>query len=175
MKFLPTALPGVLLVDIEAIEDERGFFARSFCREEFAAHGLTPDLVQCSVSWNRRKGTLRGMHFQAPPHEETKLVRCTSGAIFDVVVDLRADSAARHQWVGVELSAANRRAVYIPPGCAHGFQTLSDDSEVFYQMSEYYHAESARGVRFDDPAFGIAWPIANPIVSARDRGLPLVK
>ena len=175
MKFTPTALPGVFFVDIEAIEDDRGFFARSFCRDEFSAHGLSPELVQCSVSWNRRKGTLRGMHYQAPPHEEHKLVRCTSGAIHDVVVDLRADSPARHRWIAVELSAANRRAVYIPPGCAHGFQTLSDDSEVFYQMSEFYHSESARGVRFDDPAFGIEWPLPNPIISARDRALPLVR
>ena len=175
MKFTATMLPGVFLVDIEAKEDERGFFARSFCREEFIAQGLAGDLVQCSVSWNRRKGTLRGMHYQAPPHEETKLVRCTSGAIHDVVVDLRNDSPTHHHWVAVELSAANRRALYVPFGCAHGFQTLSDDSEVFYQMSTFYHPESARGVRFDDPAFAIEWPLPNPIVSERDRAFALVR
>jgi dTDP-4-dehydrorhamnose 3,5-epimerase len=174
VKFTPTALAGVVVVDIEPIEDERGFFARSFCREEFSAHGLAPDLVQCSVSWNRRKGTLRGMHYQIAPHEEAKLVRCTQGAIYDVVLDLRKESPTRHRWVGVELTAANRRALYIAPGCAHGFQTLADDSEVFYQMSAFYHAASARGVRFDDPAFAIAWPLPNPIVSERDRGFPLV-
>jgi dTDP-4-dehydrorhamnose 3,5-epimerase len=173
MKFLPTRLPGVCIVDLEKHGDDRGFFARSWCRREFEEHGLNPNLVQCSVSFNHKKGTLRGMHYQVTPHEEAKLVRCTRGSICDVAVDLRPTSPAFGKWTAEELTADNGRALYIPGGFAHGFQTLSDNTEVFYQMSEFYHPESARGVRWNDPAFGIIWPIPNPIISERDKNLPL--
>jgi len=173
MRFLPTKLSGVWIVELEPVEDDRGFFARSWCRREFERHGLNPQLVQCNISFNKRKGTLRGMHYQIAPHEEAKLVRCTRGAIFDAAVDLRRDSPTRKQWVGVELCAENRRALYIPEDCAHGFQTLTDDAEVFYQMSEDFHPESARGIRWNDAAVGIHWPMSNPIVSERDQALAL--
>ncbi|WP_347258888.1 dTDP-4-dehydrorhamnose 3,5-epimerase [Methylocaldum sp.] len=174
MKFASIPLRGAFVVEMEPIEDERGFFARSFCEREFAQHGLAPRVVQCNVSYNRRKGTLRGMHYSVEPHAEAKLVRCTFGAIFDVVVDLRQDSSTLNQWFGVELSAANRRMLFIPPGLAHGFQTLTNDTEVFYQMSEFYYPECARGVRWDDPRFGISWPLPDPIVSDKDRSYPLL-
>ena len=173
MKFSPTKLSGVWLVDLERREDERGFFARSWCQAEFERHGLNPRLVQCNVSFNRKRGTLRGMHYQVAPHAEAKLVRCTRGAIFDVAVDLRPESPTYRHWVGVELTAENGRALYIAEGFAHGFQTLADDSEVFYQMSEFFHPECARGLRWNDPAFGISWPSPNPIISDRDQNLPL--
>ena len=169
MKFLPTPLAGAYIVELERLEDERGFFARSFCEEEFRKHGLRPGIAQCNVSWNRRRGTLRGLHFQAIPHEEAKVVRCTRGAVWDVVVDLRDGSATRRRWHAVELSAENRRALYVPEGFAHGFQTLAEDSEVLYQMSESYYPELARGVRWDDPRLGIKWPLPDPILSERDR------
>jgi dTDP-4-dehydrorhamnose 3,5-epimerase len=169
MTFCESKLPGVFEIRIEPKSDDRGFFARSWCREEFEMHGLNPMLVQCNISFNARKGTLRGMHFQAPPLEEAKLVRCTQGAIYDVVIDLRPESPMYKQWIGVTLSAADRNMMYVPEGCAHGFLTLEDDSEVFYQMSEYYSVESARGVRWDDPAFGIAWPDSVEVISERDR------
>lgn len=172
MQFSPTDLPGVFLIGLERHEDERGFFARSFCADEFNAHGLDPRVAQCSVSRNRQKGTLRGLHYQAAPHEEAKLVRCTLGGIYDVAVDLRPDSPAFRRWAAFELSAENGLGLYVPAGVAHGFQTLADDSEVFYQISVPYRPELARGVRFDDPAFGIRWPIAEPIVNARDRTYP---
>ena len=173
MKFTPTALPGAYIVELEPVRDERGFFARSWDAEEFRRHGLAPHLSQCSVSWNDKAGTLRGMHYQAAPHGEAKLVRCTRGAIHDVIVDLRPESGTYTRWFGVELSADNRTALYIPEGLAHGFQTLRGDSEVFYQISVPYHAPSSRGVRWDDPAFGIQWP-ATPqrILSQRDRAYP---
>jgi dTDP-4-dehydrorhamnose 3,5-epimerase len=174
LKFLPTSLAGAFVVELEPIEDERGFFARSFCQNEFRSHGLDPAIAQCNVSLNRRRGTLRGLHYQAPPHEEAKLVRCTRGAICDVIVDLRHGSATRGQWFAVELSADNHRALYVPRGFAHGFQTLADDSEVLYQMSEFYRPGSERGIRWDDPAIGIQWPIADPVVSARDRAYPVL-
>ena len=174
MKFSPTKLSGVWLVDLERREDERGFFARSWCQSEFERHGLNPRLVQCNVSFNRKRGTLRGMHYQVAPHAEAKLVRCTRGAIFDVAVDLRPESPTYRHWVGVELTAENGRALYIAEGFAHGFQTLADDSEVFYQMSEFFHPECARGLRWNDPAFGISWPSPNPIISDRDQNLPLL-
>ncbi len=158
------------MVTPEPRRDERGFFARTWCREEFAAHGLNPNLVQCSISFNAKRGTLRGMHYQAMPHQEAKLVRCTRGAIYDVVLDLRPGSPTFGQWHAAELTADNRQMVYIPEGVAHGLQTLSDDTEVFYQISEFYHPESSRGVRWNDPAFGITWPISEPILSERDRG-----
>ena len=168
MNFIATGLQGVFEIQIERHCDERGFFARTWCEKEFASHDLNPKLVQCNVSFNARKGTLRGMHFQAPPHAETKLVRCTRGSIYDVVLDLRPESSTYKQWVGLTLSEENRTLVYIPEGCAHGFITLEDDTEVFYQMSEFYDPESARGVRWDDPAFGIVWPAQVEVISERD-------
>ncbi len=168
MKFEALSLAGAWLIEMERLEDDRGFFARSFCRREFEAHGLDPGVAQMNVSLNRRRGTLRGMHFQAAPREEAKVVRCTQGAIWDVIVDLRPGSPTFRQWYGAELSAQNRRSLYVPRGFAHGFQTLADDSEVLYLMSEFYHAESARGVRWNDPAFGIRWPIPDPQMSPRD-------
>ncbi|HLN81282.1 MAG TPA: dTDP-4-dehydrorhamnose 3,5-epimerase [Thermoanaerobaculia bacterium] len=172
MKFSETALPGVFLVDIEPREDERGFFARLWCRDELARHGLSTDLAQISLSFNRRKGTLRGMHYQSAPHEEVKLVRCTLGAIYDVLVDLRRGSPTFRRWISAELTAENRRTLYVPKGVAHGFQTLEDGSEVLYQISEFHHPESARGARWNDPAFGIEWPDRSPILSKRDENYP---
>jgi dTDP-4-dehydrorhamnose 3,5-epimerase len=170
VKFQRTPLAGAWTIELEEIQDERGFFARSWCAREFEQHGLNPRLVQCNVSFNRRRGTLRGMHFQAAPREEAKLVRCTAGAIYDVVVDLRRGSATYCRWFGVELDSKNRRALYVPEGLAHGFQTLMDDSEVLYQMSELYHPDLARGVRWDDARFAIEWPVSDPVISERDRG-----
>ena len=172
MKFSPTALAGACIIDIEPVPDERGFFARGWCREEFARHGLNPDLAQCSISFNKKRGTLRGMHYQAKPHEETKVVRCTRGAIYDVIVDLRPESPTFRKWIAVELSADNRRMLYVPPGFAHGFQSLVDDTEVFYQISTFYHPGSVRGVRWDDPAFGIEWPVMERVISNKDRQYP---
>ncbi|HMA34039.1 MAG TPA: dTDP-4-dehydrorhamnose 3,5-epimerase [Chloroflexia bacterium] len=173
MIFTELSLRGAFLIDPQRLEDERGFFARTWCAREFAAQGLNVHLAQCNISFNGRKGTVRGLHYQAAPHEEVKLVRCTMGAIYDVIVDLRADSPTFRRWVAVELTAANRRLVYVPAGCAHGFQTLADSTEVFYQMSEFYAPESARGVRWDDPTLAIAWPrIANRIISERDAAYP---
>ena len=172
MKFLPTPLAGAYLIELEQLDDERGFFARSFCQNEFKAHGLDPVVAQCNVSFNRKRGTLRGLHYQAAPHAEAKLVRCTRGAVWDVIVDLRKGSLTVRQWHAAELTADNRRALYIPAGFAHGFQTLADDSEVLYQMSEFYHPESARGVRWDDPTLAIRWPLKEPVMSPRDREFP---
>ena len=172
MRFTPSELPDAVIIDIEGHVDQRGLFARTFCEEEFAAAGLPTRFVQSSVSFNTRRGTLRGLHYQAGPRPEGKVVRCTRGAIQDVVVDLRPTSATFLRWVGVELTAENRRALYIPPGCAHGFQTLTDDSEVLYLMTEFYAPEMARGVRWNDPVFGIDWPIANPTMSERDATFP---
>jgi len=174
LKFLATPLAGAYLIELEQLDDERGFFARSFCQNEFKAHGLDPIVAQCNVSFNRKRGTLRGLHYQAEPHAEAKLVRCTRGAIWDVIVDLRKGSPTARKWHAVELTAENCRALYVPAGFAHGFQTLKDDTEVLYQMSEFYNAESARGVRWDDPAFGIAWPLANPILSKKDASYAFV-
>jgi dTDP-4-dehydrorhamnose 3,5-epimerase len=174
MRFTETALAGVFLVDIEPLEDERGFFARTWCAREFAQHGLASGLVQCSISYNRSAGTLRGMHYQRAPHEEAKLVRCIRGRAWDVVADLRPDSPSCRQWTAVELSADNRRMVYIPAGVAHGFQTLMPDTELFYQMSSFYEPAAAAGVRWDDPMLGIRWPLRDAIVSDRDRALPLL-
>ncbi len=168
MRFEATPLAGAVVVDVERHADARGFFGRVFCRDEFVAAGLPAEFVQASVSYNLKRGTLRGMHFQAVPREEPKLVRCTRGAIQDVIVDLRRDSTTHRRWFAVELSAENRRALYIPPGFAHGFQTLVDDCEILYQMAERYAPELARGVRWNDPAFAIQWPIADPFMSERD-------
>jgi dTDP-4-dehydrorhamnose 3,5-epimerase len=172
MRFVATPLPGAYLIDLDRIEDERGFFARTFCRDEFLDHGLNPRLVQCSLSFNGARGTLRGMHFQVAPHEEAKLVRCTAGAIFDVIVDLRPGSPTRLRWFGAELSAQNHRMLYVPEGFAHGLLTLEDNSEVFYQISEFFTPECARGFRWDDPAIAIAWPQPVRIISDRDRSYP---
>lgn len=172
MIFRETALKGAFVIEAERIEDERGFFARTWCAQEFAAHGLNQQLVQCSISFNKHKGTLRGMHYQAAPYEEAKLVRCTKGSIFDVIVDLRPHSSTYAKHLSVVLSESNHRMLYIPEGVAHGFQTLEDDTEVFYQMSQVYHAASARGVRWDDPHFMIQWPQAERVISDRDRQYP---
>jgi dTDP-4-dehydrorhamnose 3,5-epimerase len=174
MIFEATPIADAFVIVPELVEDARGAFARTFCREEFQRQGLEPLVSQCNVSVNTRRGTLRGLHYQAAPHEECKLVRCTTGAIFDVIVDLRPSSPTHRRWFGVELSATNRRALYIPRGCAHGFQSLTDGSEVLYQMSYRHHPEAARGVRWDDPAIGVTWPIAEPILNDRDRSYPLL-
>jgi dTDP-4-dehydrorhamnose 3,5-epimerase len=174
MIFTETTLPGVILVDIEPLADERGFFARAYCGDEFAANGLGPELRQCSISYNARRGTLRGLHLQAAPHEEHKLVRCTAGSILDVIVDVRSDSPQYRRWVSIELTAQNRRAVFIPPGFAHGFISLSDDAEVYYMISVPHAPAHARGFRWNDPAFGIAWPIMPTVISPRDAAYPLL-
>lgn len=172
MIFTETALAGAYVIEPERLEDDRGFFARVWCEREFRAHGLEPKIAQSSISLNRRGGTLRGMHYQAAPHEEVKLVRCTRGAIYDVIIDLRVPSPTFGQHVAVELTADNQCSLYIPRGFAHGFQTLDDGTEVLYQMSEFYAPGSARGVRWNDPAFGIRWPLADPIMLNRDRYYP---
>jgi dTDP-4-dehydrorhamnose 3,5-epimerase len=172
MKFSSTPLNGAYLVEIEPAMDDRGFFARSWSSEEFRQHGLDTSMAQCSISFNSKRGTLRGMHYQAEPYAETKLVRCTAGAIFDVIIDLRSASATYCNWFGVELTAANRKMLYVPKGFAHGFQTLTDDAEVFYQISDEFRSEHSRGVRWDDPAFGITWPLDVSVLSARDRDFP---
>jgi dTDP-4-dehydrorhamnose 3,5-epimerase len=172
VTFCETKLPGTFEVHIEPKSDERGYFARTWCQHEVAARGLNTRLVQCSVSFNTRKGTLRGIHCQAHPHEEAKLVRCTRGAIYDVVVDLRPSSRTFKNWIGVILTAKSGTMVYIPEGCGHGFLTLENESEVFYQMSEFYQPDAARGVRWNDPAFGIVWPGEVEVISDRDRTYP---
>lgn len=173
MIFRETALPGAWVLTPERFEDERGFFARTYCRRDFESRGLDPDIAQCSVSWNHRRGTLRGLHFQTAPHEEVKLVRVTRGAIWDVIVDLRPDSPTFRQHAAVVLSAEGGHQLYIPKGMAHGFQTLADETEVFYQISAFYAPEAARGYRWDDPAFGIPWPEPVTVMSEKDRNLPL--
>jgi dTDP-4-dehydrorhamnose 3,5-epimerase len=172
MTFHETKLPGVFEIHLEPKGDERGFFARSWCQREFEQHGLNPAIVQCNVSFNEKKGTLRGMHYQAEPHPEAKLVRCTQGAIYDVVVDLRPKSLAFKRWIGVALTAANRQMIYVPEGCGHGFLTLEDRTEVFYQMSEFYQPELSRGVRWNDGAFDIKWPAQPAVISDRDQAYP---
>ena len=172
MIFRSTAIGGVWIVEPEGHVDERGLFARTWCAREFAEHGLADCFVQGSVSHNPRRGTLRGLHYQAEPHAEAKLVRCTRGAIYDVALDLREQSPTFRQHVGVVLDAANRLALYVPEGCAHGFQTLEDDTEVLYQMSAFHAPEAARGVRWDDPAFAIPWPPADRLIGERDRAYP---
>lgn len=175
MKFTETKLKGAFVIELEPIKDDRGFFARSWCQKEFAEHGLNSNLVQCNISFNRKRGTLRGMHYQAKPYEEAKLVRCTKGAIYDVIIDIRPESLTFKQWVAVELTSENRKMLYIPEGMAHGFQTLVDDTEVFYQMSEFYHPESARGIRWDDPALKIVWLIKeNLIISQKDQSYDFI-
>jgi dTDP-4-dehydrorhamnose 3,5-epimerase len=167
-----TTIPGAYVLELEPRTDERGFFARTWCRHEFTRLGLEPELAQCSLSHNYRVGTLRGMHYQGKPHEEAKLVRCTAGAIFDVLLDLRPASPTYLRWFAAELTADNRKSLYVPKGVAHGFQTLVDNTEVFYQISEPYYPDLACGVRWDDSAFGIRWPLPDPILSPRDRSYP---
>ncbi len=168
MIFTETKLKGAFVIEPEKLADERGFFARTFCRKEFEANGLNPNLVQCNISFNKKSGTVRGMHFQVKPYEEAKLVSCLRGAIYDVIIDLRPNSPTYRQWVAVELSGENFRLLYIPEGFAHGFQTLEDNTVVFYQMSDTYHPESSRGLRWDAPLFGIKWPIKEMVISSRD-------
>lgn len=175
MRFQETPLAGAYLVDLELHSDERGFFARSYEPETFRAAGLeVPSLDQSSIAFNARSATLRGLHYQAPPHAEHKLVRCTAGRIFDVIVDLREGSPSLHRWHGVELSAVNRTALYIPPGLAHGYVTLCDNCEVYYMIGGKYSAAHARGVRWSDPAFAIRWPLEPRIMAARDAEYPLL-
>ncbi|GBF32291.1 dTDP-4-dehydrorhamnose 3,5-epimerase [Desulfocucumis palustris] len=174
MIFKETVLKGAYIIEIERIEDNRGFFARSWCLQEFIAHGLNSKLAQCNISFNKKKGTLRGMHYQTAPYEEAKIVRCTSGSIYDVIIDLRSYSKTFKQWLAVELSSENFKMLYIPEGFAHGFQTLEDDTEVLYFMTEFYHSECARGLRWDDPAFGIKWPyFLDRVISYKDANYPL--
>ena len=172
MNFKETELKGAYIIELERLEDERGYFARNYCKKEFKQNGLELTVVQCDVSYNIKKGTLRGMHFQSAPHQEAKLVSCTRGAMYDVIVDLREQSPTYCRWIAVELTEQNCRMFYIPYGFAHGFQTLVDDTVVYYQMSEYYHPGLARGVRWDDPAFGIKWPVGISIMASKDRQFP---
>jgi dTDP-4-dehydrorhamnose 3,5-epimerase len=169
MLFTETEIAGAYLIDPEPVTDDRGSFVRTFCKREFKEHGLVSTFVQGNMSYNRKKGTVRGMHYQIRPHEEVKVVRCVRGSIFDVIVDLRPDSRTFKQWLGFELSNANQRSIYVPAGVAHGFQTLEDDSEVLYLMSQFYNPEAAAGVRWNDPAFGIRWPLEVTAISVKDR------
>ncbi|HVC02063.1 MAG TPA: dTDP-4-dehydrorhamnose 3,5-epimerase [Steroidobacteraceae bacterium] len=172
MIFTPLELSGAFAIDVDPRRDERGLFARTYCDEEFRAHGIDAPFRQCSVSFNERRGTLRGMHFQAQPHAEDKLVRCTAGAVFDVIVDLRAGSPTLRRWSGTELSAANRRALFVPRGFAHGFLSLTDGAEVLYMISVPHAAHFSRGFKWDDPAVGIDWPFAPAVIGDRDARLP---
>ena len=172
MLFREMGIPGAYEIELEPVFDERGFFARTWCSNEFESHGLASHLSQCSVSFSTREGTLRGMHYQVAPFEETKLVRCLRGRIYDVIVDLRPESSAFKRWIGVLLTAEKRNMLYVPKRCAHGFLTLEERTEVAYQISEQHSPESARGVRWDDPAFAIAWPAKVEVISERDRTYP---
>jgi dTDP-4-dehydrorhamnose 3,5-epimerase len=174
MRYTETPIAGAWLLDIEPQHDVRGFFARTVCRDEFARHGLNGEIVQQSISWNALKGTLRGIHYQAPPHGEEKLVRVTRGAVFDVIVDIRTGSPTLRRWFGVELSADNRRQIYIPRGVAHGFQTLANETEVLYEMTTAFHPEAACGLRWNDPALGIRWPLPVAQLSDKDAAWPLL-
>jgi|ERR1041385_1146400 dTDP-4-dehydrorhamnose 3,5-epimerase len=174
MIFRDTALSGVFIIELERIRDERGFFACTWMDSEFARWGLNPNLRQSNITFNAQRGTIRGMHFQNEPHQEAKLTRCTRGAIYDVALDLRPGSHTFHRWVAAELTSENHRMLYVPEGVAHGYQTLSDDAEMFYQVSEHYHPESARGVRWNDPAFDIRWPLPVTVITRRDANYPLL-
>jgi dTDP-4-dehydrorhamnose 3,5-epimerase len=174
MKFAKTTLPGVWLIELEPREDERGFLARTYCETEFADHGLNVRWPQCNLTLTKNRGMIRGMHFQAEPKPEIKLIRCSAGSVYDVLVDVRKDSPTFGRWEGFELSGENRRTLYVPGGIAHGFQCLTDHCELFYQMSEFYFADLARGVRWNDPQIGIQWPLPNPALSTRDQNLPLL-
>lgn len=175
MIFTETELAGVYIIDLEPIEDERGFFATAWTADDLRSRGLSSQIAQCNISFNRERGTIRGLHYQTAPHEEAKLLSCTRGAMFDVAVDLRSDSATRFKWISFELSADNRRMLYIPPGFAHGYQTLANDTEIHYQVSEYYHPECAAGIRWNDPAIGICWPLAVTVISPRDQSFALLQ
>lgn len=172
MIFTPTKLAGASIVELKELRDERGFFARSWCQREFQEQGLSANVVQANVSYNKLKGTLRGMHYQVSPYEESKLVRCTRGAVYDVIIDLRPGSTTIKQWIGVELTAANHRMLFVPEGFAHGFVTLTDDAEVTYQVTQFYQPGSERGVRYNDPLFGIEWPTAVVVISDKDKSWP---
>jgi dTDP-4-dehydrorhamnose 3,5-epimerase len=172
MIFSEAKLPGVYVVDIERRDDARGFFARAWCQKEFEARGLNTHVAQANVGFGRKRGCVRGMHFQLPPSEEVKIVRCTMGAVCDVVVDTRRNSPTHKHWIAVELTAENRRMLYVPEGCAHGYQTLVDDTEIYYQTSKFYAPEAARGVRYDDSAFGIQWPLPVASISEADQSWP---
>lgn len=174
MQFHETSLSGLHVIELDFLTDDRGYFARTFCASEFASHGLDPNVAQCNVSFNRRRGTLRGLHYQQEPHSEAKLVTCVSGEVVDIAVDLRPESPTRCQWFAVHLDSRSRRAVFIPKGFAHGFQTLTDDACLLYQMSVSHHPEAARGIRWNDPIIGVHWPIPDPIVSPKDAALPLL-
>jgi dTDP-4-dehydrorhamnose 3,5-epimerase len=175
MIFTPTEIEGAYLIDLRRVEDDRGFFARAWAKEELERHGLVAEIVHCNISHSQRRGTLRGLHYQATPFEEVKVVRCARGAIYDVIVDLRPTSPTFGKWIAVELTAESYRTLYVPRGCAHGFQTLSDDVEVLYQVTPAYAPAAERGIRFDDPAFAIAWPHSDGlIISEKDRAWPLV-
>lgn len=172
MTFTKGTLPGTYIIDPDRKEDSRGFFARVFCQREFAEHGLAQNMVQTNVSFNARRGTLRGMHYQAEPHQEVKLVRCTSGALYDVIVDVRPESETYGQWMGVELTADTHRMLYVPEGFAHGFVTLTDDTEALYQVSAFYTPGAERGLRYNDPAIGIDWPVDVTVISDKDLSWP---
>jgi dTDP-4-dehydrorhamnose 3,5-epimerase len=172
MKFFPTVLPDTFVIEPELLGDARGFFARTWCQREAAAFSLHPTWVQCNISFNHACGTLRGMHYQTAPAAENKLVHCTRGAVYDVVLDLRPASPTYRRWVAVELTAANHLMLYVPEGCAHGFQTLEDNTEVFYQMSAFYEPTCVRGVRWNDPTFGIRWPLPVTVIAERDQQYP---
>jgi dTDP-4-dehydrorhamnose 3,5-epimerase len=172
MLFFDAKLQAAYVIELEKLADDRGFFARSWCQREFAKHGINVPLAQANIGFNKRKGTLRGLHFQVAPYQEVKVVRCTRGSIYDVIVDLRPESTTYKQWFGVELSAESHRMLYVPEGVAHGYQTLADETEICYQTSQFYAPESARGVRYDDPAFGIHWPIAIENISGADQSWP---
>ena len=175
LKIEETPLVGAYVIEPQKITDDRGFFARVWCKRELQERGLKGELAQSNIGFSHRKGTLRGLHFQKPPHTEVKIMRCTRGAIFDVIVDLRTDSPSYRQWFGVELNAENTKILYVPEGCAHGYLTLLDDTEINYHASTAYHSESAFGVRYDDPSFGIPWPLAPTVISEQDRNWPLVE
>jgi dTDP-4-dehydrorhamnose 3,5-epimerase len=172
MIFSRTKLKDAYVIDIDKLEDERGFFARSWCRHEFEHHGLNPQLVQCNISFNTHKGTMRGMHYQSKPCEEAKLIRCTMGSIYDIIVDIRPDSSSFKQYLGIILTHVNHKMLYVPEGFAHGFLTLEDNTEVFYQMSEFYAPDHAQGFRWNDPAFGIELPSEVRVISERDMSYP---
>lgn len=172
MKFTETKLEGAYIIEIEKLTDDRGFFARSWCQKEFEAHGLTSRVVQTNVSFNRKKGTLRGLHYQLKPNEESKLIRCTRGAIYDVIIDLRPKSPTYKQWIGVKLSDENYTMFFVPENFAHGFQTLKNNTEITYQVSQFFTTGSERGIRWNDPIFGIKWPLEIAVISAKDRDWP---
>jgi dTDP-4-dehydrorhamnose 3,5-epimerase len=172
MIFQETMLKGAFIIELEKREDDRGFFARTYCRKEFETHGLNPNFVQANMSYNKSKGTLRGMHYQESPHEEAKLIRCTRGAIYDVIIDLRDDSPTYKKWIGVELTSENYKMLYVPEKFAHGFVTLEDNVEVAYQVSQFYAPGSENGIRYDDPSIGIIWPIEIRVISDKDNSWP---